>query len=266
VALLVAAEVAMKIGFIGGGRLAHILLEAWARAGVQPLEVLVSEPSEAAQSILRARHPKVRFANAAQVLNQDLVFVALHPPAFRAFLAEGRHRLGPQTILVSLAPSLDFQELSKGLGGHTQILRMIPNAPSLIGKGYNTMALGPALPRESFDKFRSYFETMGACPEVPETHLEAYAILCAMGPTYFWPQIQALRELGQRFGLPAEAIAPALDGMLRGSLDLLPGSDLDFESVMDLIPSKPLQAAMPGILEAYHQALPALHARITERP
>jgi pyrroline-5-carboxylate reductase len=36
---------------------------------------------------------------------------------------------------------------------------------------------------------------LGSLPEVAEPRIEAYAMISAMGHTYFWPQIQKLKEL-----------------------------------------------------------------------
>ena len=97
---------------------------------------------------------------------------------------------------------------------------------------------------------------------MPEAHLEAYAILAAMGPTYFWFQWQALRGLAGEFGLaPAEADR-ALDAMLRGAAGLMFGSGMSFQEVNDTVPVKPLAASQEGIERIYREKLGALYARL----
>jgi len=255
----------MKIGFIGGGRLTNIFLEGWKRAGLEDLEVLVSEPSMEAQQHLQQRHPSVRFTSSDEVLNQDIIFAALHPPAFKTFLAALQRPPAPTSIFVSLAPVLNFADLAQGLAGHARLIRMIPNAPSMRGKGYNPVAFGPGFPDSERHRVTRLFEALGESPEVHESQLEAYAILCAMGPTYVWPQFQVLRELGTAFGVPAAMVDQGLAAMLHGAVEMLFRGDLSFEEVMDTIPSKPLNEAQAGILEVYRQTLPTLHSRLTGR-
>ena len=58
---------------------------------------------------------------------------------------------------------------------------------------------------------------LGECPEVAEEKLEGYAVLSAMGPTYLWFQLQALREVAAGFGLSEADIAPAMKRMVCGA-------------------------------------------------
>ena len=99
---------------------------------------------------------------------------------------------------------------------------------------------------------------------MPEETLEAYAILSAMGPTYFWFQWQTLRELAGSFGLgPAEADV-ALRAMLDGAVRTFFDSGLPAERVMDLVPVKPLAESEQQIGQAYRDVLPKLHAKLKD--
>jgi pyrroline-5-carboxylate reductase len=83
-----------------------------------------------------------------------------------------------------------------------------------------------------------------------------------MGPTYFWFQWQALRELAGEFGLPAKDADAALMAMVDGSVATLLKSGLSASATMDLVPVKPLAEMEPTVTHAYRAALPALHAKI----
>jgi len=109
------------------------------------------------------------------------------------------------------------------------------------------------------------FAPWGASPEVPERDLEAYAILTGMGPTYYWYQWQALREVAVQFGLSPELADNALHHMLDGAAATLLQSRLTPAAVMDLIPVRPLQAIEESVTAAYGTALPALYAKIRPR-
>jgi pyrroline-5-carboxylate reductase len=139
---------------------------------------------------------------------------------------------------------------------------MIPNAPSLIGRGYNPVAFGDSLNDRGRTTLRTLYAAWGQAPEVPEAHLEAYALLTGMGPTYFWYQWQALRELASEFSLTASEADVALDAMVAGALATLCESGLSPAEVMDLIPVKPLADVEAGLASAYRTVLPALYAKI----
>jgi pyrroline-5-carboxylate reductase len=254
------------IGFIGGGRITAIFLRAWKRQGLEMDRVVVSDQDASILARLQVEFPTIEITpNNQGPAGQDIVFLALHPPVMKSLLPEVAQTLRPESTVVSLAPVLTFSKISALLSGHTRLVRMIPNAPSLIGKGFNPVAFGPGSISEDRQRLRAYFAALGQAPEVEEDRLEAYAILIAMGPTYFWPQWQTLRELGRSFGLEQEATDTGLAAMLHGAVDLLFQSGMTYEEVMDTIPVKPLAEAREVMLEPYATTLPRLHDRLTGR-
>lgn len=250
-----------SVGFIGGGRVTRILAGGWRRAGTLPERLLVHEPNRDALNALEAEIPGMAVVTAQAASTADVVFVALHPPAVLAAISEVKAFLRRDAILVSLAPKITIAALEHA-AGTSRIARTIPNAPSLIGRGYNPVVFGRGVDDAARRTLSELFAPWGQAPEVAESELEAYAILTAMGPTYFWYQWQALRDLASQFGLTAAATDAALHAMLDGALRTLLDAGLSPAATMDLIPVKPLAELEPSVAAAYRTVLPALHAKI----
>jgi pyrroline-5-carboxylate reductase len=210
---------------------------------------------------LAAACPGVRRVPLEEAAATDVVFLALHPPLFSTQLPALKPHLSPCAIVVSLAPKVPLAALAAGLGT-PRVVRMIPNAPSIMGRGFNPVAFPDGVGADARAVLAPLFEPLGAAPEVPEATLEAYAILSAMGPTYYWYQWQALREVCGQFGLSTDQTDTALQQMLDGAAETLLRSGLSPAEVMDLIPVKPLQELEASVSEAYRTALPALFAKI----
>lgn len=254
---------AAKIGFVGGGRITAIFLTAWQDGGIDLKDVVVSEPAAEVRTSLGTRFPGIRIVeDNALSASQDVVFLALHPPVAKTVLPQVATCLAPEAILVSLAPVLTFEKLSGMLGGFTRLVRMIPNAPSVIHRGFNPWTSMPGLSREELACLDRLFCPLGEHPLVEETKLEAYAVLAAMGPTYFWFQWQVLRELAAEFGLGKEEADRALNAMLHGAAGLLLESGMDYAAVNDTVPVKPLADCQEGIERIFRERLGALHARL----
>jgi len=252
------------VGFVGGGRITAIFITAWRAKGIPVERIVVSDPDPSVREQLRALHPGIEITQDNSLpMTQETVFLALHPPVMRTLLPELAAALPPKTTVVSLAPVVGFAELSAGLNGHQRLVRMIPNAPSLIGMGYNPVAYGTGLPKPEQGRLFELFAALGECPLVPEAELNAHAVLTAMGPTYFWPQWQVMRELGHSFGLDAETTDHGLAAMLHGAVTQLLERGLAFEAVMDTIPVKPLAEVQAGIQTPFRERLPALYAKLT---
>jgi len=254
-----------QVAFIGGGRVARILVSGWQRASALPPAVLVHEPDDAAFRALASVARVVRRVSIEEAAAAPVVFLALHPPAIPTALPAIRPALAPNAVLVSLAPKVTLAALSAG-AGTPRVARIIPNAPSILGLGYNPVAFGAGLDAAAKAQVTSLLAPLGEAPEVDEAHLEAYAILSGMGPTYFWFQWQALREIAAGMGLPPAAADAALRSTMTGAVATLLDSGLSPDAVIDLVPVKPLAAAEPAIGAAYRDALPALYAKIRPAP
>jgi pyrroline-5-carboxylate reductase len=252
------------VGFIGCGRIARILLGGFKAAGVTLPSVIASDLNPGNIDLLRAAFPQIQTAGLdnAKPAAQQLVLLAVHPPAIASALSNIKAALRPDAIVLSLAPKFTIAKLSELLGGFNRLARMIPNAPSIIGAGYNPIAFGSGLSPEEKEALAAFLAPLGECPEVAESKLEGFALLTGMGPTYFWFQLQTLRGLAESFGLSSADITPALKRTVCGATRTLLESGLSAAEVMDLVPVKPLAEDEAGIRQAYQTRLPALFAKI----
>jgi pyrroline-5-carboxylate reductase len=254
-----------RLAFIGAGRITCILLCGLQRVGRLRGRVIVCDTDPAAVERLRSALPGCNIAptRLCEAASVDTVFLALHPPALPTALAEMRGALHPEAVLVSLAPKWTSARISAALGGFERLARAIPNAPSIVNRGYNPIAFAPGLPEAERGRLRDLFSCWGAAPEVPERDLEAYAVLTGMGPTYFWYQLYELADLGRSFGLAPEAVTPALAAMVEGTSRTMSESGLSPAEVMDLVPVRPLSAIEPTVKDAYVTTLAGLYRKLT---
>ena len=252
------------VGFVGGGRVARIMLEGWQRAGAMPARVVVSDPSQATLDALKSRYPAIEtcLGDNCAAAGQQVVFLGLHPPMFADSVPELAAVLRRDAIVVSLAPKVTVDKLSSLLGGFDRLARLIPNAPSIVGAGFNPVAFGPGLDAAGAERqILGLLAPLGDTPVVDEANLEAYAVTSAMGPTYLWFQLYELRDLARSFGLSDEASALAVERMVAGALATM-DSELTPAEVMDLVAVRPLADAEPAVLDAYRTRLPAVMDRI----
>ncbi|MCY2952871.1 MAG: NAD(P)-binding domain-containing protein [Planctomycetota bacterium] len=253
-----------SIGFVGGGRITRIILEGWQKAGVVPAQVVVSDASDAPLAKLKQQWPQVRAAvnGNAEAAGQDIVFLAVHPPVLADVAAQIKASLQSNAILVSLAPKFTISKLSQLLGGFARIARVIPNAPTVVGAGFNPIAFAPDFSDTEKRAVLDLWAPLGDCPQVAEDKLEAYAILTAMGPTYFWYQFYELCGLAESFGLTSQEANTGLEKMVTGAIQTMLHSGLSAEQVKDLIPVKPLGEAEASMVEMYRTRLAGVMQKI----
>ncbi len=252
-------------GFIGGGRATYFLLKALSAKNALPEKVIVSDPNETARATVQAiSSDRIQAVNDNQLAAQaEIVFLSVHPPVIKDVIEAIKMGLTPATVLISLAPVFKIEKLSALLGGFNRIVRMIPNAPSIIHQGYNPVVFGSGITADEKSWLMKLFSHWGEAPQVVESKLEAYAIVTAMGPTYFWPQWLKLEALGKTFGLDDAELKTGLFAMLTGAVALMYRSDLSPQQVMDLIPVYPMKDHEARISELFEAALVPLYQKLS---
>jgi pyrroline-5-carboxylate reductase len=248
-----------SVAFIGGGRIARILIEGWRSSEKMPDSILVVEPDEGALALLRDVAPEVRVAGFGDLGACEVVFLAVHPPVLKEVLEKLAGAVDPQALVVSLAPKIKTAAIAGALGTD-RVVRMIPNAPSVIGAGYNPVFFSAGIDGERKERLVQLFAPWGDQPEVAEENLEAYALVTAMGPTYFWYEIQKLRELAVSFGLEQGAADEGVQKMLDGAVRCLLAKG---PSAMDLIPVRPLEELEPKVTSAFETKLTGTFEKLT---
>jgi pyrroline-5-carboxylate reductase len=249
-----------KIGFLGGGRITRIFLEGILRKHPLPDNIVVTETDERASALL-CKYPSVIVEKEINdVLFQDYIFISLHPPVIKTII-DKLQNLNSNTIIISLAPKLTLQWFKENLGDKCKIIRCIPNAPSIVGSGFNPVAFSSSVTQSERKAFLDFMDTFGRTRIVNEEKLEGYALLTAMGPTYLWFQLYELKSISKQFGLSEEEINEGINEMVKGSLDTML-SDLSCREVMDLVPVRPLADFENNIREFYNIALPEVFKRI----
>lgn len=251
------------IAFIGGGRLTFLLLQGLKALNNLPENILISDPHPANLDRLRKiSDTQIKtFSENKEVLQSQILFLNIHPDAVLAVADEIKNILPRETLVVSCVPTFTLNRLERLLNGHQNLVRMVPNAPSIIGKGYNPLSFHPSVNEEMQKSFLTLAKNWGQCPIVKEENLESYAILSGMGPTYFWFQWLELINLAQQFGLSEAQAKETIAQMVHGAVDTLLNSNLTPQEVLDLVPVHPLKKQEETIRQIYKEHLTKLQEK-----
>lgn len=251
-----------SIGFIGGGRITRILLQAFSNKNVTFAKVVVTDTNKEVTAKLKGIYPFIEVNNASEAAAQDIVFIALHPPVIMDTLEALKNDIKNIANVISLAPKISIEKISSKLGQVSNIARLIPNATSYINNGYNPVCFSGGFDKGEKEMVNDLLRNLGHTFEVAEEKLESYAIVSAMLPTYFWFQWNYLEEIGIRTGLTKSESEAAVHQTLLAALNLMYDSELTQEEVIDLIPVKPIGEHEQQITEIYKTKLIGLFEKI----
>jgi len=251
-----------SIGFIGGGRITRIILQAFCNKDVKFNSGVVNDTNSDVALKLKSLYPFIEIGDASVAAKQDIVFISLHPPVIMDTLELIKNDVSSSATVISLAPKIDIARISSKLGHVKNIVRLIPNATSYINDGFNPVCFSSGFDPTQKDSVLDLIRTLGHTFEVSEEKLESYAIVSAMLPTYFWFQWNYLEEIGIKTGLSKSEAEEAVHQTILAALNLMYTSELKPEEVIDLIPVKPIGEHEAQITEIYKTKLLGLFEKI----
>ena len=253
-----------SIGFVGGGQIARILLGGWKLGRALPEVVRVSDPGADSLEKLVAS-PRGREVRRGQ---RSPGFLRHRLPGVAADRHPGRPRRDPgapsaHATLVSLAPKVPLAKISELAGGIRNVARVIPNAPSIVGEGYNPVAcsgnIKPEDTRETdFPLARPRKMSRGprGLPgSVRDAHRHGTDL----------PLVSTRRNDAPRGNVRVgrrRKAAEATYRMAAGAAKTLRESGLSPEEVIDLVPVKPLSGDEEIIREIYRSRLSPLYRKL----
>ena len=251
-----------SLGFIGGGRITKIVLQALANKQIELPSVQVCDTNSEILKALQQKFPKIQTsASCEAAAKQEVVVIALHPPVIMEILDQVKTLVSEDAQVISFAPKISIEKIASKLATRN-IARMIPNATSYINEGYNPVAFSPEYSSGEKHSLLELLKTMGKTFEVEESKLETYALVSAMLPTYFWFQWQEMHNLGMQMGLNESESKETVEQTLLAAIDLFYNSELNYNEVIDLIPVKPIGEHETQISEIYRNKLTGLFQKI----
>ncbi len=222
---------ASRILFIGGGNMASAMISGLVRAGVPAAQIGAVEPQPAARAGLSDKLGVTVFAAADDIGPQvrfDAVVLAVKPQQAGAALAACQDllRRNPKAVLVSIAAGLDIGLIAGLSGGHSRIVRAMPNTPSLIGEGIAGIYAPPGTTPGDLTLARAILTSTGKVVSVDHEELiDTVTAVSGSGPAYAFYLMEAMTEAGIAGGLDAAAARDLAIHTVKGAALLALASD-----------------------------------------
>jgi pyrroline-5-carboxylate reductase len=234
---------AKKYAFLGGGIIAGVFIERLVRgAGVPPENLYVTDVRPERLEALKSKFGiRVSSSNVEAAGFGDVVFVAVPPNVVKLLLAEVREKLRSQALVVSLAAAVPTTVIEEAIGRPVGVVRVIPNTPSLIGRGMNPHCLGKHVQPADLPFINELLAVFGETIRVEEPLMNVATALTAVGPTYIFPVIKALRDTAIRLGLPAKDAQHAAAYTVMGAAQLVLETGNDPDALKAMIGTRTLK-------------------------
>jgi pyrroline-5-carboxylate reductase len=229
--------------FLGGGIIAGVFIERLIKAGgVPPGQIMATDIRPERLDLLRGQFGICVSANNSEGAEfGDVVFLAVPPNVVKAVLTDVRERLPADAVILSLAAMIPTALLEEALGRPLPVVRVIPNTPSWIGQGMNPHCLGRHVSAGILPFVDELLGLFGRAWRIEEPLMNAATALTAVGPTYVFPVIKALKDAAAGLGLaPGDAQLAAAQTVL-GAAQLVLETGKDPEELKMMIGTRTLK-------------------------
>src|ERR1700744_6600546 len=168
-----------RIAIVGGGSMGEALLSGLLRAGRQVKDMVVAERMPDRARYLTETYSvlvtSVRDANNTP----QFVLIAVKPSDVASVVAEISRLAAessddvPEQVLITVAAGVTTAFLESKLTAGTPVVRVMPNAPALVGAGISAMAKGRVATNEQLKEVAALFDTVGSVLSGPSEHPDA---------------------------------------------------------------------------------------------
>jgi pyrroline-5-carboxylate reductase len=216
-----------RIAIIGGGSIGEALLAGLLRAGRQVKDLVVAEKNPARAAYLAETYA-VRVGSVAEAVDSaTYVIVAVKPTDVASVIgdiadtAARAESDAAEQIFVTVAAGVSAAYFENKLPAGSPVVRVMPNAPMLVGGGVSAVAPGRFATAEHVKGVSSLFDAVGGVLTVAEAQIDAVTAVSGSGPAYFFLMVEAMVDAAVDVGLTRSVATDLVAQTMAGSAAML---------------------------------------------
>lgn len=253
------------IGVIGAGSMGQALIAGWAGSG-QKIVAIVRD--RAKYQHLEGEYGITVTEDRGHLSDCAVVVLAIKPQVMREILPEFASVISPQAVVMSVAAGVTTEFIENSLSSTDQVIRAMPNTPSIIGRGVTGISGSPTCTEDSLNIARELMSAVGVVIDIPESAQNELAAVSGSGPAYLFYLAEYLMQGARELGLEPEMAQLLVTETLAGAAELLRESGKSPQELREQVTSPSgMTAASMSVLDsqAVGQAVIDALARGTER-
>ena len=210
-----------KISVIGAGVMGEALISALIKAGHQPehIEIIEKRTERVAELIA-----KYSIKSGSDLKNSGVLLLVVKPQDLSQVLQEINGKFPEDSLVISFVAGKQIANIANSLGGKNPIVRVMPNTPTLIGKGAAGYSFGAGVTEHQKSFVIDLLNAAGVAVEVSEDLQDAVTATSGSGPAYFYAFVEAMVNGAKELGLSEEVATELSIQTLIGAAKLLESS------------------------------------------
>ena len=213
----------VKLGFIGIGNMGSVMALC-AEKSVPGAQIFVSSRNfEKAEAFAQA-NGFIAAENHQIAEECSMIFLGVKPYQIKSLLENIRPILEARTdsyVLVSMAAGISTEQLESYVGIPCPVIRIMPNTPSMVGKGCIPYSVGKFATEEDASDLEAVLQSADLVFPLADELMDAAASVSGCGPAFAYIFMEALADAGVACGLPRDVALAMAAQTVSGAAEMV---------------------------------------------
>ncbi|WP_417681201.1 pyrroline-5-carboxylate reductase [Pseudidiomarina aquimaris] len=230
------------IAFIGAGNMTQSIVGGMVASGYPASSVYVSNPSPGKLEKMANELQVNTSQDNAEVANKaDVIVLAVKPQLMADVCAALRKDVAnlSEKLIVTIAAGIRIEKYRQYLGDDIRMIRVMPNTPSLVGKGMSGLVADERVSDADKNYITEAFDGVGATLWVAdEDELDILGAVAGSGPAYFFEFMASLQKAAVKLGFDSDKARAMVQQTALGAAEMAIASELELEDLRKQVTSK----------------------------
>ncbi|MEI6763007.1 MAG: pyrroline-5-carboxylate reductase [Actinomycetes bacterium] len=225
------------VGIVGVGNMGEALLAGLIASGHPASQICITDKREDHASALAQKYGVTLQSASGIAAECEVILVVVKPTDLEATLTSMKATLGPRASIVSFVAGKTIAGIEAIVGGNHAVIRVMPNTPTLIGKGMAAISPGTYANADDLGFVRHFLGSSGRVVEVEESLQDAVTATSGSGPAYFFAFVESMVAGAVKLGLSEAAATELTVQTIIGAAGMLEQSGKDAKTLRENVTS-----------------------------
>lgn len=230
-----------KLTFIGTGNMAFAIIQGLLKSGYPASQIIVCNKSNLARRAeLQAVGIETNFTNGEAVEQAEVIVLAVKPQIMAEVCAEFGHLDFSDKWVISVAAGISVHRLEQLLPSARNIIRTMPNTPSLIGEGLTGLFAKKSVNSTACEFAEKLMSAVGKTLWLEqEEQINHIIAVTGSSPAYFFRFMEAIQQTAEKLGFSTEQARFLVQQAALGSAKLVAANpDTSLATLRENVTSK----------------------------
>ncbi|MCF7364274.1 pyrroline-5-carboxylate reductase [Vibrio diazotrophicus] len=229
------------IAFIGAGNMAHAIIAGLVASGYDAKKIIATAPSETRRKPLEEKYGiRTTSDNLAAAHEADVVVLAVKPQLMADVCAPLQAVDYSNKLVISIAAGISVARFNEMLATELQLVRVMPNTPSLVNKGMAGLYAAQYVSQKDKDFTSELMSAVGeVCWVEQESGINSVIAAAGSAPAYFFLFMQAMQEEAMAQGFDEQTARLLVQQAALGAAEMVQANpDVSLATLREQVTSK----------------------------